>query len=651
MNNRAIAYALRRKCSVYLPPKVAAQLDIRIEDDDRLIAFTDGSRITLGTKFREVFQKDPSAQRDTRQFVFYAGLCAHELAHLLYTHFDLKRKIINDPQTFLQGQACAAESLQNLKNPSYLGWVMQIQNIFEDAFIEWKFKNDWGGGYLSNCLIWTRYFVYDHDKADESQIPQMPPYNIVHNFLLDFCIFRRPNLHHLTDEQKGWIAGALQILQPVLQKVLRQNGKESFLTAFELANYISSLYPACPSAQQMASEGDQSRCYSTSGNVSSAFQKDAQRQSQPKGKDMPNDPKMAEELQKALEQLQQQGPPAGDEGSGDSGEASPEGTSANRTASGSYAPAHEPSTAENESDDEPDTDIASEQELEQLLDTLTENADEELQSASQHIRQEDMNNGVWENDYPYTVQQDERSDNRALRQEVQPTAKILARSYIARFKKAQTPSVRCYDKGQLRPKFVARQDMMYFDGGHTRNAPVKIALQLLLDGSGSMRGRRAINVAKVAVMIAVFCREVGIPLSVYWHSFMDAQHGVGIYRQKEFDEDAIDGVSVHDCYGCNRDGQAIRIAAKNLAGRPEPHKILLLLSDGQPTAYVDDDEARADIAYALNFCRRKKIEFIAGAFADDKDALKALYGEKYLEIPSLGQFAPNFINRLKKLIK
>ena len=479
----------------------------------------------------------------------------------------------------------------------------------------------------------------------------MPPYNIVHNFLLDFCIFRRPNLHHLMDEQKGWIAGALQILQPVLQKVLRQNGKESFLTAFELANYISSLYPACPSAQQMASEGDQSRCYSTSGNVSSTFQKDAQRQSQSKGKDTPNDPKMAEELQKALEQLQPQDPSAEDATPGKRGEASPDGNSADRTASGSYAPTHEPSTAENESDDEPDTDIASEQELEQLLDTLTENADEELQSASQHIRQEDMNNGVWANDYPCTVQQDERSDNRALRQEVQPTAKILARSYIARFKKAQTPSVRCYDKGQLRQKFVARQDMMYFDGGHTRNAPVKIALQLLLDGSGSMRGRRAINVAKVAVMIAVFCREVGIPLSVYWHSFMDAQHGVGIYRQKEFDEDAIDGVSVHDCYGCNRDGQAIRIAAKNLAGRPEPHKILLLLSDGQPTAYVDDDEARADIAYALNFCRRKKIEFIAGAFADDKDALKALYGEKYLEIPSLGQFAPNFINRLKKLIK
>lgn len=680
-----MAYALRRKCSVYLPPKAAAKLDIKIKDDDSFIAFTDGSCITLGARFREVFKND-SVKRN-RQFIFYCGICAHELAHLLYTRFDLRRRMILHPDQFVKGQPFEQESLQNLSIPAYLAWVAQLQNIFEDSYIEWRFKEHWGGGFLSNCMIWTRYFIYDHDKVDEDQITQFSPYNTIHNFLLDFCIFQKENYSFLTDEQKGWIKGALQILQPVLHQTVRQNGKASFLTAFKMANYILSLYPQMPSSQQMESESESCQDYSRDATTSDTFQKEAQQDSKQQ-KPSAEDPNLSKQFKKAVKQLEQAKDDNKQQNKQDSSPSSEKeeekestGDESNKDATSSEdsenhdeqkATDQDVSPSENnsaDSDDDESTDTEDKSEanpdgdtddsspdeadMATLLSLLESGVADDLEQASEELRREDLNHGVWENDAPECMLSDlvDSKLHLVIRQEILPVAKILARSYIAKFRKAQTPSARCYDKGKFRPKFAVQTDMMYFDGRTVKNAPTKIALQLLLDGSGSMNGGRDFQVTKVAILLAEFCKEVGIPVSVYWHSCNYHTGTVNIFQQKEFTDTGIEGICVHDCYGSNRDGQAIRFAARNLAKRSEQHKILLLLSDGQPSAYRSNEEASEDIAYSLNFCKRKKIDFIAGAFADDKDALKELYGEKYLDIPSIEQFGPNFINRLKKLIK
>ncbi len=661
MSDRAMAHALRRKCVVYLPPKAANRLKIEIVQDDDFIAYTDGSTITLGPYFDNEFQTSANNEGVRRKFIFYAGICAHELAHLLYTQFDLKRRVMKNPRRFLKGQSFEQESLQNLSIPAYLGWVAQLQNIFEDSFVEWRFKENWGGGYLSNCMIWTRYFVYSHDRVDENQIAQLPPYNTIHNFLLDFCIFQRENYSFLTDEQKGWIKGALQILQPVLHQTIRQNGNESFRTAFRLANYIMSLYPVKPSDQQMQAASQSSRDYSKESSGSESFQQDAQQPS--KQKSPGKDPNLSKQLQKAMEQLEQ-GKDGGEQQSKqDSSSSSGKEEEQESESTGSESSDADAEDSDNgaDSNDTPDanadgdTDEPSldEADMAILLSLLESGVADDLNQASEELRREDLNHGIWENDAPECMLQDRvyLQEHLAIRQEILPVAKILARSYIAKFRKAQIPSVRCYDKGKFCPKFAAQTDMMYFDGRTVKNAPTKIALQLLLDGSGSMNGGRDSQVTKVAILLAEFCKEVGIPVSVYWHSCNYCTGTVNIFQQKEFTDSSIEGICVHGCYGSNRDGQAIRFAARNLAKQPEQHKILLLLSDGQPSAYRSNEEASEDIAYSLNFCKRKKIDFIAGAFADDKVVLKELYGEKYLDIPSIEQFGPNFINRLKRLIK
>ena len=59
--------------------------------------------------------------------------------------------------------------------------------------------------------------------------------------------------------------------------------------------------------------------------------------------------------------------------------------------------------------------------------------------------------------------------------------------------------------------------------------------------------------------------------------------------------------------GGNMDGAAIRIAAMDLAKRPEKTKILIVLSDGLPSAYLSEEQAIADVHSAVKWARSQGI--------------------------------------------
>ncbi len=87
---------------------------------------------------------------------------------------------------------------------------------------------------------------------------------------------------------------------------------------------------------------------------------------------------------------------------------------------------------------------------------------------------------------------------------------------------------------------------------------------------------------------------------------------------------SIDG---KDCYrmmdmsarGCNRDGAALRYVAEHLVKRPEQYKLLILISDGQPS---DDDYfgtgAEADLWGIRREYTNKGVTLFAAAIGDDR---------------------------------
>ena len=169
-------------------------------------------------------------------------------------------------------------------------------------------------------------------------------------------------------------------------------------------------------------------------------------------------------------------------------------------------------------------------------------------------------------------------------------------------------------------------------------------MALLVDESGSMSSASRITMAQQAAIILYdFCKSLQIPVTIYGHT---EESAVELYSYAEFD--SLDN---QDCYrlmdmcarGCNRDGAALRFVADHLAGRPEEVKILILISDGQPNGHgYSGTEAEADLRAIKQEYQNKGIILFAAAIGSDKERIKRIYQDGFLDITDL--------NRLPKLL-
>ncbi|MGB8001202.1 MAG: VWA domain-containing protein, partial [Anaerobacillus sp.] len=106
----------------------------------------------------------------------------------------------------------------------------------------------------------------------------------------------------------------------------------------------------------------------------------------------------------------------------------------------------------------------------------------------------------------------------------------------------------------------------------------------------------------------------------------------------------------------NRDGYAIRKAAQDLAERNEKHKILLVFTDGEPSAYDYSENGIVDTHEAVIQTRKKGHEVI-GVFLSngepqekEKNTMRNIYGTQSLVIPSANQIPSYLTPLLKKLL-
>ncbi|MTT32719.1 hypothetical protein GMB86_11950 [Terrilactibacillus sp. BCM23-1] len=107
----------------------------------------------------------------------------------------------------------------------------------------------------------------------------------------------------------------------------------------------------------------------------------------------------------------------------------------------------------------------------------------------------------------------------------------------------------------------------------------------------------------------------------------------------------------------NRDGYAIRQVEKRLLIRPEKRKILLVFSDGEPSAYnYNDNNGIIDTYKAVSNARKKGIEvigvFLGSEDSQDKeiDTMKKIYGRDCLIIPTIKDIPLYLTPLLKKLL-
>ena len=180
-----------------------------------------------------------------------------------------------------------------------------------------------------------------------------------------------------------------------------------------------------------------------------------------------------------------------------------------------------------------------------------------------------------------------------------------------------------------------------------------IAVCLLIDESGSMSCSDRITTARAAALIIHdFCKGLEIPIAIYGHTEYD---DVEVYSYAEYDSiDGKDAYRIMDMSSrcCNRDGAALRFAAERLMERPEEIKLLILVSDGQPSGEgYYGTAAEADLRGIKQEYSRKGIRLFSAAIGEDKPNIKRIYGDGFLDISNINKLPMNLGNLIIQYIK
>ncbi len=184
-----------------------------------------------------------------------------------------------------------------------------------------------------------------------------------------------------------------------------------------------------------------------------------------------------------------------------------------------------------------------------------------------------------------------------------------------------------------------------------------MAVALLVDTSGSTAGPRIEAARKAAVLLYDFCNGLRIPVMLAGHRAFRNTYPGGSVEYTMYA--AFDKICSADKYkimqmcsgGCNRDGMALEITAGLLAKRPEPVRLLITISDGQPN-HLNYGGAMAarDIQSIIKRYQKAGVEVFAAAIGNDKPKIQKIYGEGFLDISDLSLLPKTLANIVKKRI-
>ncbi len=190
----------------------------------------------------------------------------------------------------------------------------------------------------------------------------------------------------------------------------------------------------------------------------------------------------------------------------------------------------------------------------------------------------------------------------------------------------------------------------------------EMAICIMVDMSGSTSGKRIEAERKTAYIIYAFCQKINIPCAVY--GFYSIYPVTSIISYAEFDsfdkKDLMRICNIGSKRAANRDGYALKFCSERLMKRPEANKIMISISDGQPSDYINYGmrEGKMDIQDTLKKYSGKSITYITAAIGDDAERIREIYCQglpskavaTFLDIQDLEKLPKALIKILKKRI-
>ena len=182
-----------------------------------------------------------------------------------------------------------------------------------------------------------------------------------------------------------------------------------------------------------------------------------------------------------------------------------------------------------------------------------------------------------------------------------------------------------------------------------------LAVILVIDESGSMCGSRIERAKEAAINFAEIFGKIGIP--TYTMGFTADTSGADVvhHHYTSWDNNKNDRYKLTSiAASCNNfDGYSIRYASKLLGLRPETHKLMIVISDGQPAcyAYSHGDSGYRDTKDAIREARSSGQVVLGVAIGADEDVLQKMYGTDFIFLTTGDDLFTGIMRKFTDMVK
>lgn len=670
------------------------QITLEHSGDGKGTAYTDGNNITVDVDTSLV---DGLELRDKIKYLI--GLLYHETGHVLFTDFVIKKKGIQAltggtlfpvpvgisadvDKAYAQFLMLAAN--EKLRPPLTMLWT-KIDNIMEDGAIEYFLKALFPG--YAGCLTLVRTRAFEESPRLEQLTKE------------DACInlLAQEATSHDHKGELSCIGFDLtdfygQVLPLIGQATTERNAKKrkKLMNAVFLLTLMEIGIPnPVKGSESNSSEGGgkQSRSGQSDQNSSGTSGEgvDSEEKHQEEGSNAADgsstgdfssetsakDPSSAsgetstDDLEKRLEQIAQK-KHAGE-------------TTVPKGKTSSVKIDEKEEGEENDEKNKEETEKW-EKKLQKGLDRLISEA---IQNRAEQLAEEEVEKNLREEaatpdtiGEEYTVQRvkiDDNADMDLYNQKMKELSNVIAIMTRLLSREIEDRKIGEIQHGKIYGKAIDPSSIYRRKGGKmmTRKNPEDkpdMAVMCLIDESGSMSLNNKIAAATdAAIIVNGFCEKLSLPVSIYghstsWTSCTSYKTSMFSYKEFGFDGDRKTGRRLMEIKAreCNRDGTAIRFCAKKLAAREEHVKLLLIVSDGLPSAYGKGENACADVRQAVSEARRKGITVVTAGIGADRECIKSVYVNSsvkpkdmaiYLDISDLNALPKELVKIIKRNIQ
>lgn len=261
----------------------------------------------------------------------------------------------------------------------------------------------------------------------------------------------------------------------------------------------------------------------------------------------------------------------------------------------------------------------------------------------------------------------EQSDYKAILTKVAPTQRALKQAIqktIEQKKIAPRTDLHFGRLGRKLLKVVTEENPRLFYKKDSPSTKLDVTFTLLVDCSASMYDKMD-ETKEGIVLFHETLRSLQIPHAItgFWEDAFEADDreqpnylfDVIRYESSLHPKNAANIMQLQPEED-NRDGFAIRRASEELMNRPEKHKILLVFTDGEPSAFDYTENGVVDTHEAVLSVRKKGTEVI-GVFLssgntqeNEKETMRNIYGKQSLVIPTVEEIPAYITPLLKRLL-